>query len=221
VSWKLSRTVLRGGIDGNVGSPLGLKRPESQHTRDDTRLLGHVRTSFAASDETYGARRVWRDLRAWGFACGLHRTERLMGSAGLKARRARRRRPVDGGQRVEHMIANNVLDRQFEAIGPNLKWTADFTYLWTHEGWLFVAVVIDLYSRRVVGWSCSARMTAELVMDALMTAIWRRGTPRSLMHHSDRGSQPIYERTLPSPSERARHRMQHEPIRQLLGQCGR
>jgi putative transposase len=167
-----------------------LHRAESQHTRDDARLLGHVRTSFAASDETYGARRIWRDLRAWGFTCGLHRVERLMSSAGLKARRARRRRPTDVGPRIEHSIAGNVLDRQFEASGPNLKWTADFTYLWTHEGWLFVAVVIDLFSRRIVGWSSNARMTADLVMDALMTAVWRRGTPRALMHHSDRGSQP-------------------------------
>ena len=120
----------------------------------------------------------------------LHRIERLMSSAGLKARRARRRRPIDAGPRVEHMIAGNVLNRQFEAIGPNLKWTADITYLWTHEGWLFVAVVIDLFSRRIVGWSSNARMTtADLVMDALMTAIWRRGTPRALMHHSDPGSQ--------------------------------
>ena len=171
-----------------------LKRAESQHTRDDARLLGHVRTSFAASDETYGARRIWRDLRGWGFGCGLHRIERLMSSAGLKARRARRRRPTDAGPRIEHTIAANVLDRQFDAIGPNRKWTADFTYLWTHEGWLFVAVVIDLFSRRIVGWSSNARMTADLVMDALMSAIWRRGTPNALMHHSDRGSQYTSER---------------------------
>jgi len=171
-----------------------LKRAESQHARDDARLLGHVRTSFAASDETYGARRIWRDLRGWGFGCGLHRIERLMSSAGLKARRARRRRPTDAGPRIEHTIAANVLDRQFDAIGPNRKWTADFTYLWTHEGWLFVAVVIDLFSRRIVGWSSNARMTADLVMDALMSAIWRRGTPNALMHHSDRGSQYTSER---------------------------
>lgn len=166
-----------------------LKRPESPRSREDARLLVQARMSFAASDETYGTRRVWRDLLAWGFPCGLHRIERLMSSAGLKARRARRRRPTDAGQRPEHVIADNVLDRQFEASGPNLKWVADFTYLWTHEGWLFVAVVIDLFSRRVVGWSSHSRMTAQLVIDALLTAIWRRGMPHSLLHHSDRGSQ--------------------------------
>ncbi len=165
------------------------KRPPSARDRADLQLLAQVRTSFAASDGTYGSRRVWRDVLAWGFACGLHRIERLMSSARLKARRAHRRRPIDAGERLAHAIAGNVLDRQFQASGPDLKWAVDFTYLWTHEGWVFVAVVIDLFSRRVVGWSASARMTAKLVMDALMTAIWRRGAPRALLHHFDQGSQ--------------------------------
>jgi putative transposase len=82
-----------------------------------------------------------------------------------------------------------VLDRQFEAGAPNQKWIADFTYLWTAEGWLYVAAVIDLFSRRVVGWSMSATMTAQLVTDALVMAIWRRGKPDTLLHHSDQGSQ--------------------------------
>ena len=107
----------------------------------------------------------------------------------LKARRARRRRPQDSGERLHRSIANNLLDRQFEASGPNQKWTADCTYLWTHEGWLFIAVVLDLFPRKVVGLSSNGRMTAQLVRNALMTAIWRRGTPLSLLHHSDRGSQ--------------------------------
>jgi len=82
-----------------------------------------------------------------------------------------------------------MLDRQFEASAPNQKWVADFTYIWTAEGWLYVAAVIDLFSRRVVGWSMSAAMTAQLVTDALMMAIWRRGKPDALLHHSDQGSQ--------------------------------
>ena len=86
-------------------------------------------------------------------------------------------------------IAANVLERQFEAPAPNRKWVADFTYIWTAEGSLYVAAVLDLFSRRVVGWSMSAAMTAEFVTDALVTAIWRRGRPRELLHHSDRGSQ--------------------------------
>ncbi len=87
------------------------------------------------------------------------------------------------------MIAGNVLDRQFTADGPNQKWVADFTYIWTAEGWLYVAAVIDLFSRRVVGWSMSDTMTAQLVTDALVMAIWRRGRPDALLHHSDQGRQ--------------------------------
>ena len=86
-------------------------------------------------------------------------------------------------------MADNVLDRQFQADGPNQKWVADFTYIWTAEGWLYVAAVIDLFSRRVVGWSMSDTMTAQLVTDALIMAIWRRGKPDALLHHSDQGSQ--------------------------------
>ena len=86
-------------------------------------------------------------------------------------------------------IPPNMLDRQFEASSPNRKWVADFTYIWTAEGWLYAAAVIDLFSRRVVGWSMSATMTAQLVTDALIMAIWRRGKPDALLHHSDRGSQ--------------------------------
>lgn len=86
-------------------------------------------------------------------------------------------------------VAGNVLDRQFQADGPNRKWVADFTYLWTAEGWLYVAAVLDLYSRRIVGWSMQNNMTSQLVADALMMAVWRRGRPREVLHHSDQGSQ--------------------------------
>jgi putative transposase len=88
-------------------------------------------------------------------------------------------------------VSANILDRQFQAQRPNQKWIADFTYVWTAEGWLYVAVVIDLFSRRVVGWSMSASMVAQLVADALIMAIWRRGKPDALLHHSDQGSQYV------------------------------
>ena len=146
-------------------------------------------SSFQDSDRTYGARRVWHDLLAAGIQCGLHAIERLMRRNGLRARPRRRRLPIDLGDRSAAALSANVLDRQFDAPAPNRKWVADFTYIWTAEGWLYVAVVLDLFSRRVVGWSMSATMTAELVTDALMMAIWRRGRPRELLHHSDRGSQ--------------------------------
>jgi putative transposase len=164
-----------------------LGRAPSARARSDEMLGARVRASFIASYRTYGARRVWHDVLAEGQPCGLHRIERLMRQQALKARPRRRGLPKDDGQRS--VIAENVLDRQFSAEAPNQKWVADFTYIWTAEGWLYVAAVIDLFSRRVVGWSMSATMTAQLVTDALMMAIWRRGKPDALLHHSDQGSQ--------------------------------
>jgi putative transposase len=166
-----------------------LTRSPSKHSRYDEELMTQVRASFVGSDRTYGTRRVWHDVLAEGFSCGLHRIERLMRKNALKARPRRRSLPADMGERVVSTIAPNVLDRQFHAPTPNRKWIADFTYIWTAEGWLYVAVVIDLFSRRVVGWSMSASMTAQLVIDALLMAIWRRGRQDSLLHHSDQGSQ--------------------------------
>jgi putative transposase len=166
-----------------------LTRPPSKRSRSDEELMAKVRTSFLQSDRTYGARRVWHDVLADGVSCGLHRIERLMRQQALRARPRRRRLPSDTGERLTNVISPNVLDRQFEAPAPNRKWIADFTYIWTAEGWLYVAAVIDLFSRRVVGWSMSVTMTAQLVTDALMMAIWRRGRPDALLHHSDQGSQ--------------------------------
>lgn len=162
-------------------------RLRSQRSKTDE-LMGHlVRQSFLGSDRTYGARRVWRDVLALGHDCGLHRIERLMRLQALRARPKRRGLPKDRGERSA--IANNVLDRQFQAAAPNQKWVADFTYIWTAEGWLYVAVVLDLFSRRAVGWSMQDNMTSQLVADALMMAVWRRGKPVTLLHHSDQGSQ--------------------------------
>ena len=166
-----------------------LTRPPCQRAREDDVLGSVVRQSFVDSDRTYGTRRVWHDVLALGHHCGLHRIERLMRLQALRARPRRRRLPVDQGERAQGAIAPNLLDRTFEATGPNQKWVADFTYLWTAEGWLYVAVVLDLYSRRIVGWSMQTQMTAQLVTDALMMAVWRRGRPEALLHHSDRGSQ--------------------------------
>jgi putative transposase len=163
-------------------------RPRSQRSLDDEMLGAQVRHSFIGSDRTYGARRVWRDVLELGPNCGLHRIERLMQAQVLRARPRRRGLPKDSGQRGA--IADNVLDRQFQADVPNQKWVADFTYIWTAEGWLYVAVVLDLFSRRIVGWSMQSSMTSQLVADALMMAVWRRGRPREVLHHSDQGSQP-------------------------------
>jgi len=166
-----------------------LNRPPSKRTLEDESLLAAIRRSFLGSDRTYGARRVWHDVLAEGIACGLHRIERLMKANAMKARPRRRCLPPDTGERLASAVAPNVLNRQFHAALPDAKWIADFTYIWTAEGWLYVAIVIDLFPRRAVGWSMSATMTAQLVTDALLMAIWRRGKPKAVLHHSDRGSQ--------------------------------
>jgi putative transposase len=166
-----------------------LNRTPAKRTLENEIIARVVRQSFIASNRTYGARRVWHDVLAEGLNCGLHRMERLMQVNALKARPRRRYLPPDTGERRRSAIAPNVLDRQFHASAPNTKWIADFTYIWTAEGWLYVSAVIDLFSRRVVGWSMSTSMTAQLVADALVMAIWRRGKPDALLHHSDQGSQ--------------------------------
>ena len=138
------------------------------------------RTLWTDDEEPLSRQRV-------GQRCGLHRIERLMRMQALRARPRRRGLPADRGERS--VLADNLLDRQFMADAPNQKWVADFTYIWTAEGWLYVAVVLDLYSRRIVGWSMQSSMTSQLVADALMMAVWRRGKPVELLHHSDQGSQ--------------------------------
>ncbi|MFV1876213.1 IS3 family transposase [Nioella sp.] len=163
-----------------------LNRPLSDRAILDAKLVTAIDTSFKASDRTYGARRVWHDVLEEGLICGLHRIERLMRQNALKARPKRRGKPVDDGERS--VIADTILDRDFEADRPNQKWLADFTYIWTAQGWLYVAIVLDLFSRRVVGWSMKAERDATLVMDALMMAVWRRGKADALLHHSDQGS---------------------------------
>jgi len=174
-------------------------RPESARARTDAALAVALHRRFLLSDRTYGARRLVRDVRADGFAVGLHQVERVMRAQGLRARPRRRALPADHGVRAPHAIAPNVLNRDFTATAPNQKWVADFTYVWTQEGWLYVAVVLDLYSRRAVGWSMQETMTAQLVTDALMMAVWRRGGPPSDLAHSDQGSQYTseqFQRTL-------------------------
>ena len=166
-----------------------LSRPPSRRRRVDEVLIKDIRRSFADSGDTYGVRRVWPDLQAWGHDVGRERVARLMRSLKLVAQPRKRRRPVDIGERLESTLAPNTLDRDFEADAPNQKWVADFTYVWTREGWLYVSAVLDLFSRRIVGWSMKSRMTADLVTDALIMAVWRRRPEPSLLHHSDQGSQ--------------------------------
>ena len=165
-----------------------LNRSPSARSSSDEALGTQVKASFLASDRTYGARRVWHDLLANGAECGLHRIERLMRLQALRARPRRRRLPKDEGDRQLAAMPANLLDRQFAAERPNQKWIADFTYIWTVEGWLYVAAVIDLFSRRVVGWSMATHLRTELVLEALNMAIAQR-RPSEVIHHSDQGCQ--------------------------------
>jgi putative transposase len=175
-------------------------------------ILVRIRESFEASHRTYGSPRVCRDLRHWNVPCSENRTARLMRQAGLVAR-VRLKTPRDEAGR-RSMIAPNVLDRHFQADSPNQKWVADFTYIPTREGWLYLAVVLDLYSRMVVGWSMQRHMSTELVSDAMTMALWRR-RPTALLQHSDQGSQ--CQRALSAASRGPRH-LQHEPCGERLGQ---
>ena len=186
--WPVERICEALGVSRS-GCYAWMVRPESAHAKADAIIGVDVRASFVLSDRTYGARRVLRDVRDAGHACGLHRIERLMREQALRARPRRKALPFDTGDRSRHALAANVLDRDLVATAPNQKWVADFTYVWTSERWLYVAVVIDLFARRAVGWSMQPTMTTQLVTDALIMAVWRRGDPLALVHHSDRGSQ--------------------------------
>ena len=163
-------------------------RPPSQHTLEDQRLLVKIRAIHKASRETYGSPRVHTDLQANGETCGKHRTARIMRDNNIQAK-VQRKYKATTNSRHNYPVAENILDRQFTASTPNQRWVSDITYIDTAEGWLYLAVVLDLYSRAIVGWAMDRRMTRQLVADALMMALWRRGKVKGLLLHSDRGSQ--------------------------------
>lgn len=163
------------------------KRPESARTKDDARLAVEVAASHKRSRGRYGSPRVHADLRARGVRVGKKRVERLMREQGLAARQKRRFRNTTDSAHAQP-IAPNVLERDFETSAPNNVWVTDVTYVWTDEGWLYLAIIIDLYARRVVGWATSESNDTKLALAALAMAVSRRKPPRGLVHHSDRGS---------------------------------
>jgi transposase InsO family protein len=165
-----------------------LKREPSERQKHSEMLLGQIRTFFERSQGTYGSPRILRDLKEAGFTCGRHRVAKIMRQAGLRALLAARFR-VTTDSKHALPVAQNLLERNFGAPGPNLKWAGDITYLWTGEGWLYFAVVLDLFSRRVVGWSLQASLNRALVVNALQSALGQRHPGPGLLHHSDRGSQ--------------------------------
>lgn len=163
-------------------------RPESRRVREDRRLLVEIKAIHSAKRETYGSPRVHAELKAQGLRLGEKRVARLMRAGGIRAKQKRKFKATTDS-RHSHPVAPNLLARDFEAIAPNQKWVADITYIPTREGWLYLAAILDLYSRMVVGWSMSSRMTRRLVLDALDMAVGRRRPGPGLLHHSDRGSQ--------------------------------
>jgi transposase InsO family protein len=164
------------------------KHEPSARKKQDETLLNSIRQFFERSKQTYGSPRILRDLREAGFACGKHRAARLMKQSGLRAVVAPRLR-VTTDSKHALPAAQNLLDRDFAAGAANRKWASDITYLRTGQGWLYLAVVLDLFSRRVVGWSMQANLDRSLVLNALESALGHRRPEAGLIHHSDRGSQ--------------------------------
>jgi len=165
-----------------------LRRPPSAHAVADTALLKRVRTVHASSRQTYGAPRVHADLRAQGERHGRKRIARLMRDAGLVGACHRQGGPTTTRRDKEARPAPDLVDRNFTASGPNQLWIADITYIPTATGFLYLAVVLDVWSRKVVGWSMANHLRAELVLDALEMAVGQR-RPKDVVHHSDQGSQ--------------------------------
>ena len=164
------------------------KRGPSQRAREDEQLKVHIRAAHKASRGRYGSPRVQKELCAQDQHVGRKRVARLMKADGLAARRKRRfRRTTDSTH--QHPVAPNLLDRQFTVDAPNAVWVTDITYIWTQEGWLYLAAILDLYSRKVVGWAVDESLERHLALDTLAMALSNRRPARGLLHHSDRGVQ--------------------------------
>jgi len=163
-----------------------LKQPRSQRTIEDARLLTLIRASFNASNGIYGSPRVFLDLREAGETCSKHRVARLKRVNKIRPLRGYGRKPKSTAKPSE--FAPNVLQRQFNVGRPNKAWVTDITYIRTWEGWLYLAVVMDLFSRKIIGWAVAATIGRELVLDAVLMAV-RRRRPRKAIIHSDQGSQ--------------------------------
>lgn len=161
--------------------------PASPRCKDDQRLLGLIKQSWLESGGVYGYRKIAHDLRDLGERCGKHRVYRLMKQEGLRAQVGYRRRSGHYGKPA--VVAENQLDQNFDVEAPNQVWVTDITYIRTHEGWLYLAVVLELFSRQVIGWSMRSRIDSELAINALLMAVWRRNPKAPVIVHSDQGCQ--------------------------------
>jgi putative transposase len=165
-----------------------LKQPESVRAIEDRRLLGLIKQSWLESGCVYGYRKIFDDLRELGECCGRSRVERITRQNGIQAQVGYKRpKAFKGG--TPSVVAPNHLERQFDVLRPDEAWVTDITMVRTYEGWLYVAVVLDLFSRQVIGWSMQSRMEADLVVRALLMAVWRRQPKSEVLVHSDQGSQ--------------------------------
>lgn len=164
-----------------------LSEPESKRARDDGRLIERIKAVHEESSGSYGSPRICKELRELGERCSENRIARLMKASNIKAER-RYRRPRYRYS-MPSLVTPNTVNRNFDVPGPDRVWVTDITYIATSEGWLYLAVVVDLYSRRVVGWGMSASMTTELVITALLNALWQRRPKNRVIVHSDQGSQ--------------------------------
>ncbi|EUC69841.1 transposase Tra5 [Alcanivorax sp. 97CO-5] len=163
------------------------RQPRSARAIEDERLSGLIKQFWLESGAVYGYRKIHTDLREYGEQCGPNRVHRLMRHAGIRAQVGYRKPRHRAGEL--HKVTPNILQRQFNPQAPNESWVTDITYIRTHEGWLYLAVVLDLFSRRVIGWSMQSRITKELALDALLMAVWRRKPEGKVIVHSDQGSQ--------------------------------
>ncbi len=181
-------TVQCGVLDVSCSGYYAWKgRPVAPRATEDAELVIEIKAAHKAGRGAYGSPRVHRELRAQGRRIGRKRVERLMRQEGIVARKKRRfRKTTDSNH--PHPIAPNVLERHFDVELPNTAWVTDVTYVWTYEGWLYLAVILDLFSRRVVGWAASANNDRALALGALDRAIATRIPLLGLIHHSDRGS---------------------------------
>ena len=173
-------------------SPRGLRacrsRPASRRQRSDLVTLAHIKEQSRVSPGSYGRPRMTEELKEIGLNVGHRRIGRLMRQNGISVVRTRKHKVTTDSDH-KFNIAPNLLDRDFTADRPNQKWAGDISYVWTREGWLYLAVILDLHSRRVIGWAVSNRMKRDLAIRALNMAIAFRAPPKGCIHHTDRGSQ--------------------------------
>jgi len=165
-----------------------IKRPKSKRMRDEEMLIEEIKKIHEKSRRTYGSPRITEELNDNGIKCGKKRIARIMKKSGVRAK-IKRKYKATTNSKHNYPVAENLLKQDFTTSGINKVWASDITYIWTYEGWLYLAVIMDIYCRKIVGWAMSERQTKELVKQAFLQAVLRYLPEPGLIHHSDRGSQ--------------------------------